>query len=65
MAVGWQVVTLWYRAPEILLGAEQYSCAIDVWSVGTIIPEVVSGRPLFAGCSEIEQLYLIFRCASV
>jgi serine/threonine protein kinase len=44
-----EVVTLWYRAPEILLGAKQYSCPVDMWSIGTIIPEMVTGHPLFPG----------------
>ena len=46
-----EVVTLWYRAPEILLGAKQYSCPVDMWSIGTIIPEMVTGHPLFPGDS--------------
>ena len=56
-----QVVTLWYRAPEILLGAKQYSCPVDMWSVGTIIPEMVTGHPLFPGDSEIDEIFKIFR----
>ena len=59
-----EVVTLWYRAPEILLGAKQYSCPVDIWSVGTIIPEMVTGHPLFPGDSEIDELFKIFRCAT-
>ena len=56
-----EVVTLWYRAPEILLGAGHYSSAVDMWSVGTIIPEMVTGHPLFPGDSEIDQLFKTFR----
>jgi serine/threonine protein kinase len=56
-----EVVTLWYRAPEILLGAKQYSCPVDMWSVGTIIPEMVTGHPLFPGDSEIDEIFKIFR----
>jgi len=56
-----EVVTLWYRAPEILLGAKQYSCPVDMWSVGTIVPEMVTGHPLFPGDSEIDELFKIFR----
>ncbi|EOD39588.1 hypothetical protein EMIHUDRAFT_433442 [Emiliania huxleyi CCMP1516] len=56
-----EVVTLWYRAPEILLGAKQYSCPVDIWSVGTIIPEMVTGHPLLPGDSEIDELFKIFR----
>jgi len=56
-----EVVTLWYRAPEILLGSPKYSCPIDIWSVGTIFAEMVNRRPLFQGDSEIDQLFRIFR----
>lgn len=56
-----EVVTLWYRAPEILLGAKSYSTPIDSWSVGCIFSEILSGRPIFCGESEIEQLLAIFR----
>lgn len=56
-----EVVTLWYRAPEILLGTKQYSTGVDMWSVGCILAEMVVGRPIFTGESEIEQLLAIFR----
>ena len=56
-----EVVTLWYRAPEILLGSLEYSTPIDVWSIGCIFVEMITKRPLFAGDSEIDQLYRIFR----
>jgi cyclin-dependent kinase len=56
-----EVVTLWYRAPEILLGARSYSTPVDVWSVGCIFGEILNGKPLFCGESEIEQLLAIFR----
>ncbi|KAM2557812.1 hypothetical protein TB2_014891 [Malus domestica] len=55
------VVTLWYRAPEILLGAKQYSTAIDMWSVGCIMAELLAKAPLFSGKDEIEQLDKIFK----
>jgi cell division cycle 2-like protein len=55
------VVTLWYRAPELLLGAKKYSKAIDMWSVGCIMAELLSKEPLFKGKTEIEQLDKIFR----
>lgn len=44
-----EVVTLWYRAPEILLGGAIYTSAVDMWSVGCIFAELASGRPLFPG----------------
>ena len=99
-----QVVTLWYRAPEILMGARQYACPVDVWSIATIFVEMITKyvfssmvkwklvhfllicrgdellgtihphyltsyiclnrRPLFAGDSEIDELYQIFRVLS-
>ncbi len=46
-----QVVTLWYRAPEILLGAKTYSTPVDVWSIGCIFAEMINQRPLFQGDS--------------
>ncbi|XP_061366564.1 cyclin-dependent kinase G-2-like [Gastrolobium bilobum] len=55
------VVTLWYRAPELLLGAKEYSTAIDMWSVGCIMAELVAKEPLFRGKTELEQLDKIFR----
>lgn len=55
------VVTLWYRAPEVLLGVGQYSFAVDCWSVGCILAELLSQRPLFCGESELETLSAIFR----
>ncbi|XP_027335323.1 cyclin-dependent kinase G-2 isoform X3 [Abrus precatorius] len=55
------VVTLWYRAPELLLGAKEYSTAIDMWSVGCIMAELIGKEPLFKGKSELEQLDKIFR----
>ncbi len=48
-----EVVTLWYRAPEILLGAQSYAPPVDAWSVGTIFAELASKRPLFPGDSEV------------
>ena len=56
-----QVVTLWYRAPEILLGSNKYSCPVDIWSIGCIFAEMANKRPLFQGDSEIDQLFRIFR----
>lgn len=56
-----EVVTLWYRAPEVLLGGQRYACPIDIWSVGCIFAEMVTKKPLFHGDSEIDQLFRIFR----
>lgn len=56
-----EVVTLFYRAPELLLGAEEYSTPIDLWSVGCIFAEIVSKQVLFAGDSENDQILQIFK----
>ncbi|CAO3676174.1 hypothetical protein G6F70_000791 [Rhizopus microsporus] len=56
-----QVITLWYRAPEILLGSPHYSTAVDMWSVGCIFAEMLTMQPLFPGDSQIDQLFKIFR----
>ncbi|XP_030371759.1 cyclin-dependent kinase 2 [Scaptodrosophila lebanonensis] len=59
-----EVVTLWYRAPEILLGTKFYSTGVDIWSLGCIFSEMIMHRSLFPGDSEIDQLYRIFRTLS-
>ncbi|XP_017778965.1 PREDICTED: cyclin-dependent kinase 2-like [Nicrophorus vespilloides] len=56
-----EVVTLWYRAPELLLGSNLYGPGIDVWSVACIIAEMINKRALFPGNSEIDQIYRIFK----
>ncbi len=53
------VVTLWYRSPEVLLHSS-YSSSVDIWSLGCIFAELYLKRPLFAGKSDIDQLYKIF-----
>ncbi|OAC98080.1 hypothetical protein MUCCIDRAFT_150210 [Mucor lusitanicus CBS 277.49] len=55
------VVTLWYRAPELLLGAKEYTTAIDMWSVGCIFAELLNNEALLPGRSEIDQLDRIFK----
>ena len=56
-----EVVTLWYRPPEILLGCKYYSTEVDIWSLGAIFSEMASHKVLFKGDSEIDQLFQIFR----
>lgn len=56
-----EVVTLWYRAPEVLLGAMYYSTAVDIWSLACIFAECLRNEPFFKGDSEIDQLFRIFR----
>ncbi|KAJ3447928.1 cyclin-dependent kinase 11a-related [Anaeramoeba flamelloides] len=55
------VVTLWYRAPELLLGAKTYGTEIDMWSVGCVFAELLNKEPLFPGNGELDQLDKIFR----
>ncbi|URE39269.1 cyclin-dependent kinase, partial [Musa troglodytarum] len=55
------VVTLWYRAPELLLGAKEYTTSIDMWSLGCIMAELLAKEPLFSGKTEFDQLDKIFR----
>jgi len=50
------VATRWYRAPEILLGSNDYDAAVDVWSVGCIIGELYLGKAIFPGLSTLNQL---------
>jgi serine/threonine protein kinase len=57
-----EVMTLWYRAPEILLGASQYSTAVDMWSIGCIFVEMHTREAVFRGDSEIGQIMSIFEC---
>ena len=56
-----EVVTLWYRAPDVLMGSRKYSTPVDLWSVGCIFGEMSSSRPLFPGTSEADQLTKIFK----
>ncbi|XP_035488523.1 cyclin-dependent kinase 18 [Scophthalmus maximus] len=56
-----EVVTLWYRPPDVLLGSTEYSTPIDMWGVGCILFEMATGRPMFPGATVKEELHLIFR----
>jgi serine/threonine protein kinase len=56
-----EVVTLWYRAPDVLLGSRTYNTSIDIWSAGCIMAEMYTGRPLFPGTANEDQLQKIFR----
>ncbi|CAA7043243.1 unnamed protein product [Microthlaspi erraticum] len=60
-----RVVTLWYRPPELLLGATDYGAAVDLWSVGCVFAELLLGKPILRGRTEVEQLHKIFKlCGS-
>lgn len=57
-----EVVTLWYRPPDVLFGAKLYTTSIDMWSAGCIFAELAdAGRPLFPGSDVLDQLMKIFR----
>ncbi|KAK9117636.1 hypothetical protein Sjap_016583 [Stephania japonica] len=60
-----RVVTLWYRPPELLLGATFYGIGVDLWSAGCILAELLAGKPILPGRTEVEQLHKIFKlCGS-
>ncbi|KAL1350571.1 hypothetical protein HN51_014612 [Arachis hypogaea] len=60
-----RVVTLWYRPPELLLGATDYGVGIDLWSAGCILGELLAGKPIMPGRTEVEQLHKIYKlCGS-
>lgn len=56
-----QVITLWYRPPELMLGATHYSVGVDLWSVGCVLAELLLGEPIFPGRTEVEQLHKVFK----
>ena len=57
-----EVVTLWYRPPDVLFGAKLYTTSIDMWSAGCIFAELANaGRPLFPGSDVEDQLKRIFK----
>mmetsp|Transcript_101125 Transcript_101125/g.179500 ORF Transcript_101125/g.179500 Transcript_101125/m.179500 type:complete len:325 (+) Transcript_101125:52-1026(+) len=56
-----EVVTVWYRAPEILLGNGLYSLPVDMWATGCVFAEMATGQPLFAGDSEIDTIFKVFQ----
>lgn len=55
------VATRWYRSPELLVGDTQYGPPVDVWAIGCLFAELLSGLPLWPGKSDVDQLYLIRR----
>eukprot|EP00198_Chlamydomonas_reinhardtii_P004863 XP_001694199.1 cyclin dependent kinase [Chlamydomonas reinhardtii] len=55
-----RVITLWYRPPELLLGANKYGGEVDMWSVGCIFAELLTGKPLFPGKDDLDQMDKIF-----
>ncbi|ESQ49569.1 hypothetical protein EUTSA_v10020353mg [Eutrema salsugineum] len=60
-----RVVTLWYRAPELLHGVVEYGVGVDLWSAGCILAELLAGRPIMPGSNEVNQLHRIYKlCGS-
>ncbi|XP_011791324.1 PREDICTED: cyclin-dependent kinase-like 4 [Colobus angolensis palliatus] len=55
------VATRWYRAPELLVGDTQYGSSVDIWAVGCVFAELLTGQPLWPGKSDLDQLYLLIR----
>ncbi|VDL60716.1 unnamed protein product [Hymenolepis diminuta] len=60
-----EIVTLWYRAPEIMFGEDYYCAGVDMWAMGCIFAELAAGDPIFRGDSEIDQLFKIFKILGV
>jgi serine/threonine protein kinase len=60
-----QIVTLWYRPPELLLGCEFYDSSVDIWSLACILTEINTLMPLFMGDSDIDQIVKIYRILGV
>ena len=53
------VATRWYRSPELLVGDTQYGPPVDIWAIGCVFYELITGQPLWPGRSDVDQLYLI------
>jgi cyclin-dependent kinase-like len=53
------VATRWYRAPELLVGDTQYGPPVDIWAIGCVFAELLTGQALWPGRSDVDQLYLI------
>ena len=56
-----RVITIWYRPPELLLGATSYGPEVDMWSAGCIMLEIYTTKPVFQGDNEVHQLEIIFK----
>lgn len=54
-----RVVTLWYRPPELLLGATEYGVAVDLWSTGCILAELLAGKPIMPGRTEVRYIIML------
>lgn len=56
-----RVATLWYRPPELLLGTTKYGPSVDMWSTGCILAEMLAGKPILPGRTEVEATLTFFR----
>ena len=56
-----RVITIWYRPPELLLGATNYGPEVDMWSAGCIMLEIFTTKPVFQGDNEVHQLEIIYK----
>ena len=56
------VATRWYRAPELLVGDPKYGKEVDIWAIGCLFAEMLTGDPIFPGDSDIDQIYHITKC---
>ncbi len=64
MDIYFQVITLLYRPPEILLGSPVYASPVDMWSVGCVFGEMATGQPLFQGDSEVGARISCHECSA-
>lgn len=60
--VCYPIIVRWYRAPELLVGDTKYGKAVDMWAIGCLIAELLTGDPLFPGESDMDQLHQIIKC---
>ena len=60
-----RVVTLWYRPPELLLGATYYGTAVDLWSTGCILAELYAGKPIMPGRTEVFTVFSVEHVAFI
>ncbi|KAK9112413.1 hypothetical protein Scep_019932 [Stephania cephalantha] len=54
------VITSWYRPPELLLGEIDYGIGVHLWSVGCVLGELLLGKPIIPGCTEVKHIFLDF-----
>jgi serine/threonine protein kinase len=60
-----EIATLWYRAPELMFGDDNYGTGVDIWAVGCIMAEILTNKPLLAGDCQIDMLFKIMQVVLV